>query len=80
MRDGGGLRKKQLPPPWYGRDMQTLGSPFWKEGDSLAPLCSSVSCLPSAQLFLKAVSVHIGKLQMAYSGNVNCPHRKYTHH
>lgn len=70
--NGGGPPKKQLPPLWHGPDRQTFKQPFLEgRGPSRSPY--------PAQLFLKAESVHIGKLQIVYMGNVSCPHMKiYT--
>lgn len=56
------------------------GSPsFRRKGTPLEPLSSRVSCLSPAQFFLKAKSVHVGKLQIVYMGNVSYPRMKiYT--
>lgn len=67
-----------------GRDGQPPRQPIvWKEGNPLEappPTLFFHSVLPCpALLFLKAKSLHIGKLQIVYMGNVSCLHVKiYT--
>lgn len=90
---GGGVCCERTPPLflcWRGNGGAPLpprnsclhpgmGSPlFGRKGDP-GPSFSQSACLSTAALFLKATSVHIGKLQIVYMGNVSCPHMKiYT--
>lgn len=78
-RNGGWAPKVAASTGWEGNPV------IWKEGDPMEPLSSRVSC--PALLFLKARSVHIGKLLesselafhliiIVYMGNVSCPHVK----
>lgn len=71
----------EVPPSPQETATSTLvwAAPCLEGRGTLDPLSPRVPCLSAAPLFLKATSVHVGKLQIVYMGNVSCPHLKiYT--